>query len=95
LIIRGARCELRRGLPRGGQPFRGQRLASAGNRSDALRVYDELRTAGDAAEILPTMDGDKRVYVVRIRSLPSKAEAQALADQLHGRCGIDNPAVLD
>jgi hypothetical protein len=38
-------------------------------------------------------DGGKRAYVVRIRSLPSKAEAQALAEQLRGRFGIDNPSV--
>ena len=39
------------------------------------------------------MDGGRRAYVVRIRSLPSKAEAQALAERLRGRFGIDNPSV--
>jgi len=68
-------------------------LARAGDQNDALRVYDELRSAGYPAEIFPTMDGDKRAYVVRIRSLPSKAEAQALADRLRGKFGIDNPSV--
>jgi hypothetical protein len=43
---------------------------------------------------LPAKDGDKRVYVVRIRSLPSKAEAQALADRLRGKFGIDKSDVL-
>jgi len=71
------------------------RLARADNQNDALRVYDELRNAGYPAEIFPTVDGDKRAYVVRIRSLPSKAEAQALANQLRGRFGIDNPTVSD
>jgi hypothetical protein len=52
-----------------------------------------LRNAGYPAEIFPTMDSDKRVYVVRIRSLPSKAEAQGIANQLRGRFGIENPAV--
>jgi cell division septation protein DedD len=70
------------------------RLARADNQNDALRVYDELRTAAYAAEILPAKDGDKRVYVVRIRSLPSKAEAQALADRLRGKFGIDKSDVL-
>jgi hypothetical protein len=51
-------------------------LARADSQNDALRVYDELRNAGYPAEIFPTMDGDKRAYVVRIRSLPSRAEAQ-------------------
>ena len=68
-------------------------LARAGDQNDALRVYDELRSAGYPAEIFPTMDGEKRAYVVRIRSLPSKAEAQALADRLRGKFGIDNPSV--
>jgi len=68
-------------------------LARTGDQNDALRVYDELRSAGYPAEIFPTMDGDKRAYVVRIRSLPSKAEAQALADRLRGKFGIDNPSV--
>src|SRR6267378_54351 len=68
-------------------------LARAGDQNDALRVYDELRSAGYPAEIFPTMDGDKRAYVVRIRSLPSQAEAQALADRLRGKFGIDNPSV--
>jgi len=68
-------------------------LARAGDQNDALRVYDELRSAGYPAEIFPTMDGDKRAYVVRIRSLPSKAEAEALADRLRGKFGIDNPSV--
>ena len=69
------------------------RLARADNQSDALRVYDELRSAGYPAEIFPTMEGDKRAYVVRIRSLPSKAEAQALGERLRGRFGVDNPSV--
>jgi len=69
------------------------RLARADSQSDALRIYDELRTAGYAAEILPAKDGDKRVYVVRIRSLPSKAEGEALANRLRGRFGIENPSV--
>jgi len=68
-------------------------LARAGDQNDALRVYDELRSAGYPAEIFPAMDGDKRAYVVRIRSLPSKADAQALADRLRGKFGIDNPSV--
>ena len=68
-------------------------LARADNQNDALRVYDELRSAGYPAEIFPTMEGDKRAYVVRIRSLPSKAEAQALAERLRGRFGVDNPSV--
>jgi uncharacterized cupin superfamily protein len=68
-------------------------LATAGNQRDALMVYDEVRKAGYPAEIRPSKDADKRSYVVRIRNLPSKAEAAALADSLRGKHGVENPAV--
>jgi hypothetical protein len=68
-------------------------LLSADNQNDALDLYDEVRAAGYAAEIFPTLEAEKRVYVVRIRSLPSRAEAQALATQLRGRYGVENPTV--
>ena len=68
-------------------------LATADNQRDALMVYDEVRKAGYPAEIRPSKDADKRSYVVRIRSLPSKAEAAALADSLRGKHGVQNPAV--
>jgi hypothetical protein len=68
-------------------------LATAGNQRDALRVYDEVRKAGYPAEIRPSKDADKRSYVVRIRNLPSKAEAAALADSLRGKHGVENPSV--
>ena len=68
-------------------------LASADNQNDALKVYDQVRGAGYAAEIFPTMENDKRVYVVRIRSLPSKAEAEALAARLKGSYGVVEPKV--
>ena len=35
----------------------------------------------------------KRVYRVRIGSLPSRAEAEALAAQLKGRMGVADPKV--
>lgn len=68
-------------------------LATADNQRDALMVYDEVRKAGYPAEIRPSKDADKRSYVVRIRNLPSKAEAAALADALRGKHGVENPAV--
>jgi hypothetical protein len=69
------------------------RLAAADNQADALAVYDQLRAAGYPAEIRPTRDGERQMYVVRIRSLPSQAEAQALAAQLRGKFGVGEPAV--
>jgi hypothetical protein len=68
-------------------------LATADNQRDALMVYDEVRKAGYPAEIRPSKDADKRTYVVRIRNLPSKAEAGALADALRGKHGVQNPSV--
>ena len=68
-------------------------LLSAENQSAVLDVYDQVRAAGYGAEIFPTKAGEKRVYVVRIRSLPSQAEARALAGQLRGRYGVTEPTV--
>jgi hypothetical protein len=60
-------------------------LASVGSQNEALAVYDKARDAGYPAEIAPTRQGDKTVYVVRIRNLSSKADADAIAGQLKGR----------
>jgi len=68
-------------------------LASADNQRAALAVYDEVRKAGYPAEIIPLKDGDKRSYVVRVRNLPSKAEANALAGELRGKHGVAEPKV--
>ena len=68
-------------------------LVSVDNQNDALRVYDQVRDAGYAAEIFPTMQGEKRVYTVRIRNLPLKLEADSLAGQLKGKYGISEPKV--
>lgn len=68
-------------------------LASAGTQSEALAVYDQLRTAGYAAEIHPVKAGTKRVYVVRISRMPTKGDAEALAAQLRGKHGVEEPKV--
>lgn len=68
-------------------------LARVDTQSEALAVYDTLRTAGFAAEIFPTKAGDKRVYLVRISRLASKADAEALAAQLRGTAGVQEPRV--
>jgi hypothetical protein len=69
------------------------RLAVVDTQRGALEVYDAVRKAGYPAEIQPLKDGDKRSYAVRIRNLPSKAEASALADQLRGKHGVEKPVV--
>lgn len=68
-------------------------LASADNQRDALMVYDEVRKAGYPAEIVPLKGAEKRTYLVRIRNLPSKAEAAALAGELRGKHGVAEPKV--
>jgi hypothetical protein len=68
-------------------------LAVVDTQVKALDVYDAVRKAGYPAQIDSTKESDKRVYNVRIRNLPSKAEASALAGQLRGKYGIEKPAV--
>lgn len=68
-------------------------LARAGSREAVLAVYENVRLAGYAAEIHAAGAGKKRVYVVQIGRLPSKAEAEALAAQLRGRHGVVKPEV--
>lgn len=68
-------------------------LARVDTQSEALAVYDTLRTAGFAAEIFPSKAGEKRVYLVRISRLASKADAEALAQQLRGTAGVQEPKV--
>ena len=63
-------------------------LGSHGEQNAALAQYDELRNAGYPAELWPVKDADKVTYHVRIRQLASRAEAQALGNQLRGRFGV-------
>ena len=68
-------------------------LGPAQEQNAALALYDQLRDAGFAAEIQPVKEGEKFSYQVRIRQLPSRAEADALASQLRGKFGISEPRV--
>jgi hypothetical protein len=68
-------------------------LASVATQDEALAIYDQVRTAGYAAEIHPAKAGGKRVYLVRISRLPTKADAEALAAQLRGKHGVEEPRV--
>jgi hypothetical protein len=68
-------------------------LATVDSQRAALDVYDQVRKAGYPAEIVPLKGEEKRSYVVRIRNLPSKAEAGALAGELRGKHGVTEPKV--
>lgn len=61
--------------------------ASSADQGAALKVYDQLRTAGYAAEIFPAGSAEKRNYEVRIGGLPSKAEADALGVRIEAITG--------
>jgi SPOR domain/FecR protein len=68
-------------------------LASVDSQSAALAVYDRLRAAGYAARILPLKADGEFLYQVRIVSLASRADAEALAARLRGTPGIGEPKV--
>jgi len=69
------------------------RLASGSNMDQVLKVYEKVRAAGYGAELSSALVNEKRVYTARIRSLPSKADAQVLADELKDKVGVENPKV--
>jgi hypothetical protein len=68
-------------------------LMSSANQNDVLGVYDQVRAAGYGAQIFPAKAGEKRVYRLQIRGLPSKSEAQSLAEQLKGKYGVSEPKI--
>src|SRR5688572_6519377 len=58
---------------------------------EAVGVRNRLREAGYPAETTRRQDGGKTLYTVRIRQLPSRDEAQALANLLKGKFGVKEP----
>jgi hypothetical protein len=69
-------------------------LAASESQSEAIAVYINVREAGYAAHLEPLRPEGKRVYEVRIASLPSREEAQALAAALTGRYGVTAARVV-
>ena len=68
-------------------------LTESNNQGDALRIYDQIRNAGYAAEIRPVTGEAGTIYRVRISHLASKEEAAVLAGKLKGKMGIAEPKV--
>jgi len=68
-------------------------LVSGESENEVLTVYQAVRAAGYAAELQPRRVQGKRTYDVRIASLPSQAEAEALAGRLSGQYGVSSPRV--
>ena len=56
-------------------------------------LRNRVREAGYPAEIATRKEADKAVKIVRIRQLPSRVEALALAGRLKGQFGIQEPRV--
>ncbi len=68
-------------------------LLKSSQQREANAVRDDLRKAGYPAETAARKEGEKSVQVVRIRQLPSRVEAQALAERLKGQHGVKEPRV--
>jgi hypothetical protein len=68
-------------------------LASGESENEVLRVYQDVRAAGYAAELAPRRVQGRRAYDVRIAQLPTRAEAEALAAVLAGKHGVATPRV--
>jgi hypothetical protein len=83
---------------------RGKGIARAGGRvtvelgrfdtrSPAVTMREEVRKAGYPAVMTPLRGKGETAYVVRIRQLASRAEGQALAEQLRGKYGVTEPKI--
>ena len=81
-----------KGALRSGGRFSVQ-LAQADKRDALVSTQKQLSDAGYPAELAQRKVGERLTYIVRIRQLPSREEAQALADQLKGRFGVKEPRV--
>jgi len=69
-------------------------LFSGASENEVLAVYEQVRRAGYAAELGAWWRRNERHYDVRIANLPSRAEAQALANRLTGQHGIVSPRIV-
>jgi hypothetical protein len=69
-------------------------LAASESENAVIAVYQAMREAGYAAELNPVRRDGRRAYEARIASLPSREEAQALANALDGRFGVSGPRVV-
>ena len=63
-------------------------LAEVGTQDEALKIYDDLRNGGYAAEIRPLKKEEATTFRVRISNLTSKQEAATLGGALKGQFGI-------
>jgi hypothetical protein len=77
---------------------RGGKFSVALLKSDQQRqanaVRDELRKAGYPAEVVTEKKENATTFTVRIRYLPTREEAQVLADTLEGKYGVKDPVIV-
>lgn len=68
-------------------------LSRADDQQTALGVYDRVAAAGYPASIRPRIEGENIRYDILVRNLPSRNEAQALADRMK-RLGLEARPML-
>jgi hypothetical protein len=68
-------------------------LGQFDEQNGALALYDSVGNAGYAVQIRPVKEGEKITYYVVIRNLPSRAEANTVANKLRGNFGVAEPRV--
>ena len=68
-------------------------LATFDSQSGAGAISRQLQDAGYPAQVAQRKEGDKVTYTVRIRQLPSREEAQNLANRLKGKFGVKDPKI--
>jgi hypothetical protein len=63
-------------------------VSSVKKSGEALGVYNDLRKAGYAAEILPGKAGEQRVYSVRLSNFESEKDAKAVVEALKAQADL-------
>lgn len=89
---RETEIEAGKGAARRGGKFMVE-LATLDSQSAAGAISKQLQDAGYPAQVAQRKEGDKVTYTVRIRQLPSREDAQILADRLKGKFGVKEPKV--
>lgn len=64
-------------------------LGETDRQEAALDLYDRARQAGHAAQIRPRREGGSYRYGIFVGQLPARAEAEALAQRLRPRLGVE------
>ena len=63
-------------------------VASVKKSGEAFDIYNQLRRAGYAAEIVPAKVGDVRIYSVRLSGFESEKDAKSVVEALKGQAEL-------